>query len=102
MQLTRRSAIARCDQHDLRNEPDLTVLAVLKPANLINHLWQRYSSTALFPLASGSAPIRKELASLYSHDLVRMENKMNHLIQRSLDRELKTLFLDFERLNISQ
>ncbi|RXK37429.1 exocyst complex component protein [Tremella mesenterica] len=79
------SALARLDQQDPKSEPDLSPLAVLKPADLIFHLWQRYATTALLPLAGSTATSRREIGSLNSHGVMRMEGKVNAVIQRGLD-----------------
>jgi len=79
------SALAKLEQHDAKLEPYLSVLAVLRPADLICHLWQRFTSTALFPLTASTTAVRKEMATFHSHNVVRMEGKVNAVIQKSLD-----------------
>ncbi|WVR04528.1 hypothetical protein IAU60_001532 [Kwoniella sp. DSM 27419] len=79
------SSLARLESHDSRSEPDLQPLSVLKPADQICHLWQRYSSTALLPLAGSTVAIRREMGTFNSHNIVRMEGKINSVIQKTLD-----------------
>ncbi|ORY27739.1 exocyst complex component Sec10-domain-containing protein [Naematelia encephala] len=79
------SALAKMENAESKLEPDLSVLAVLKPADLICHLWQRYGSTALLPLASSNIAIRREMATYNTHNVVRMEGKINAVIQKALD-----------------
>jgi hypothetical protein len=74
------------DNQDAKLDPDLQPLTVLKPADLICHLWQRYSSTALLPLASAPT-LRKEMSTFGQHNIVRMEGKINRVIQKALDSE---------------
>lgn len=79
------SSIARLDQSDNRTEPDLAVLGVLRPTDLVCHLWQRYSSTALIPLTSSAATVRRELTTFNQHNVVRMEDKINAVILKAID-----------------
>lgn len=79
------SCLARLDQSDTRAEPDLTVVSVLRPADLVCHLWQRYSSTALVPLTGSAAVVRRELATFNQHLVVRIEGKINAVIQKAVD-----------------
>jgi hypothetical protein len=82
---TNASALVRLEAADTKIEPDLTPLATLKPADLICHLAQRYASTALLPLSGSSVPLRREMVTSNSHNIVRMEGKVNALIQRAID-----------------
>ncbi|OWZ69775.1 hypothetical protein AYX14_04824 [Cryptococcus neoformans] len=79
------STLARLEQQDSKTEPDLQPLAVLKPVDQICHLWQRYTTTALFPLAGSNVPVRREMTTLNSHNVVRMEGKVNNVIQKAID-----------------
>lgn len=78
------SALARLEQYDGRTEPELSVLTVLRPADLVCHLWQRYTSTALLPLATSPA-VRREMSTFNQHNTVRMENKANAVLQKAVD-----------------
>lgn len=42
---------------------------------------------ALFPLAGSNVPIRREMITLNSHNVVRMEGKVNNVIQKAIDSE---------------
>ncbi|ORX34489.1 exocyst complex component Sec10-domain-containing protein [Kockovaella imperatae] len=79
------SAVALLENQDSKAEPDLTVMGVLKPADLICQVWQRYTTTALFPLTASSAVIRREMGQSNTHHIVRLEGKINSVIQKSLD-----------------
>jgi hypothetical protein len=82
------SALAKLENLDSKVEPDLTTLTVFKPADLICHLWQRYTSTAIIPLAGSNVAIRREMGTFNAHNVVRMEGKINAVIQKALDSEL--------------
>jgi hypothetical protein len=79
------SALARLEGVDTKIEPDLTPLCTLKPADQVCHLWQRYAATALLPLAGSSAPLRREMITSNGHNVVRMEGKINTVIQKAID-----------------
>jgi hypothetical protein len=85
--LTGDRAAAKFDMHEGKAEPDLSPLGVLKPADLICHLWQRYIGTAILPLAGTSVSIRREMATFNTHNIIRMEGKVNAVVQKSLDGE---------------
>lgn len=42
---------------------------------------------ALFPLGGSNVPIRREMITLNSHSVVRMEGKVNNVIQKAIDSE---------------
>lgn len=79
------SGVAKLEQGDPRAEPDLGVLNVLKNANLVCQLWQRYSSTALVPLTSSAPVVRREMTTFNQHNVVLLEGKINALVQRAVD-----------------
>ncbi|KGB80239.3 exocyst complex component protein [Cryptococcus deuterogattii R265] len=85
------SAFARLEQQDSKTEPDLQLLAILKAADQICHLWQRYTTMALFPLAGSNVHIRREMITLNSHSVVRMEGKVNNVIQKAIDNVISWL-----------
>ena len=70
---------------DNKNEPDLSPLSALRPSDLICHIWQRYASTALLPLAGSNTTTRREMITTNSHNVVRMEGKISTLIQKAID-----------------
>lgn len=52
---------------------------------MIMHLWQKYISVALVPLAGTSVTVRREMGIFNNHVRVRIEGKVNSIVQRSLD-----------------
>jgi len=48
-------------------------------------LWQRYISTALVPLAGTSVTVRREMGIFCNHVSVRIEGKINSIVQRMTD-----------------
>jgi hypothetical protein len=79
------SALAKLENHDTKVEPDLRPISQLKMADQICHLSQRYVTTAILPLSGSNVAIRREMGSFNSLNLVRMEGKINALIQKSID-----------------
>ena len=72
---------------DGKTEPDLSPLLVIRQADMIMHLWQKYISTALVPLAGTSVTVRREMGIFNNHVRVRIEGKVNSIVQRALDGE---------------
>jgi Exocyst complex component Sec10 len=81
------SSIARLETTDMKTEPTLQPLNVLHSADLICHLWQRYVNVALFPLASTSVTVRREMVVYNNQAVSRIEGAANSLIQRLVDCE---------------
>ncbi|CAK9784924.1 exocyst complex component Sec10 [Cutaneotrichosporon oleaginosum] len=79
------SGVAKLEQGDPRAEPDLGVLKVLKNANFVCQLWQRYSLTALVPLTSSVPVVRREMTTFNQHNVVLLEGKINALVQKAVD-----------------
>lgn len=79
------SALARLEQWDTKTSPDLTSIATLHPVDLVCNLWQRYSTTALLPLTSASVAVRREMTTFNQHSVVRMEGKINSVMQKTID-----------------
>lgn len=73
---------------DGKTEPDLSPLLVIRQADMIMHLWQKYISTALVPLAGTSVTVRREMGIFNNHVRVRIEGKVNSIVQRALDGEV--------------
>jgi hypothetical protein len=73
------------NDHSYKVEPNLMLLSVLKPADMIIQLWQRYISTALIPLAGTSVTIRREMIIFINHVFVRIEQKMNQISQKTIE-----------------
>lgn len=84
------SAQALVNSQDVRNAmlQDLSPLGVLRQVELIVQLWQHYVNTALFPLASSSVTVRREMAIFNNHSLLRVEGKCDAVLQRVTDSEL--------------
>lgn len=83
--LSTRSAIHQLSLYDGKSEPDLAPIAVIRVADMIMHLWQRYISTALVPLAGTSVTVRREMGVFNNHVSVRIEGKVNTIVQRTTD-----------------
>jgi hypothetical protein len=79
------SALARLETWDPKTEPELSCITVLHPADLVCNLWQRYTSTALVPLTSSAAAVRREMTTFNQHGVLRMEGKINAVIHKSVD-----------------
>ncbi|KAJ3756440.1 exocyst complex protein [Lentinula raphanica] len=79
------TAQARLEVNDPKTEPLLQVLATLKTADLVCHLWQQYVNTALLPLASSSVTIRREMLVFNNQTVSRLEGGVNQLIHRLTD-----------------
>lgn len=79
------SSLFQFEHQDSKTEPDLAALHALKPADMICQLWQRYTSTAMVPLASSAQAIRREMTTYNQHNVVRMEDKVNAVVQKSID-----------------
>jgi hypothetical protein len=82
------SALAQISNYDTRSEPDLSVLQVICSSDVIMALFQKYMSAALAPLASSSVTTRREMAIFVNHMTVRMEGRINELLQRLIENVL--------------
>lgn len=67
--------------YDSKSEPNLTPMRVIKWVDLIMHLWQRYIGTAITPLAGSSVTVRREMGIFNNHVVVRIEGKVNSIVQ---------------------
>lgn len=81
------SALHQLSLYDAKSEPDLSPIRVIRLADMIMHLWQRYIATALVPLAGTSVTVRREMGIFNNHVTVRIEDKVNSIVQRSTDGE---------------
>lgn len=81
------SALHELSLYDSKAEPDLGPVFVIRIADLIMHLWQRYIFTALVPLAGTSVTVRREMGIFNNQVVVRIEGKVNGIVQRSTDGE---------------
>ncbi|GAA5902521.1 hypothetical protein JCM8208_006909 [Rhodotorula glutinis] len=79
------TAIHQLSLFDGKAEPDLRPIGVIRLADMIMHLWQRYISTALVPLAGTSVTVRREMGIFNNHVSVRIEGKVNAIVQRTTD-----------------
>jgi|SRR6266436_2155325 len=79
------SALSRLEAADGKSEPNLQPLTMLRSVDLICHLWQQYVNMALFPLASTSVTIRREMNVFNNQTVSRIEGGANSLLQRIAD-----------------
>jgi hypothetical protein len=79
------SALHRLSLYDVRSEPDLYPIRVIRLADMVMHLWQRYIAVALVPLAGTSVTVRREMGIFNNHVTVRIEDKVNTIVQKSTD-----------------
>jgi hypothetical protein len=91
------SAIARLEVADPKLEPSLQPLEVLRSVDLICHLWQQYTNMALFPLATSSVTIRREMTIFNNQTVSRTEGAANTLIQRITDAIITWLSLQLSK-----
>lgn len=80
-----RSALLRLEAADGKSEPNLQPLTILRSVDLICHLWQQYANMALFPLASSSVTIRREMTVFNNQTVSRIEGGANSVLQRVAD-----------------
>ncbi|KAI9001347.1 exocyst complex protein [Trametes punicea] len=76
---------ARLDAADSKSEPSMQPLAVLREVDLICHLWQRYVTMALLPLASSSVTVRREMVVFNNQTVSRIEGAANQAMQKLTD-----------------
>lgn len=79
--------LARLDASDSRVPPNLNSLTVMRFVDLICHLWQQYVNVALFPLASSSVTVRREMAVFNNQTISRIEGLANQVMQKTTDSE---------------
>ncbi|EJD01579.1 exocyst complex protein [Fomitiporia mediterranea MF3/22] len=79
------TAYSKLETADPKAEPSLQSLSVLRLVDLICHLWQKYVSTALLPLASSSVTVRREMVIFNSQTVSRIEGAANALMNRLTD-----------------
>jgi exocyst complex component 5 len=78
-------ALAQLSAYDAKSEPDLTPMKVIRLADLTMHLWQRYVTVALIPLGGSSVTVRREMSIFNNHVAVRIEGKVNEIVQKATD-----------------
>ena len=79
------SAYAKLETADPKAEPHLQTLSVVRLVDLICHLWQKYVSTALLPLAGSSVTVRREMVIFNNQTVSRIEGAANSLTNRLAD-----------------
>ncbi|RPA93611.1 exocyst complex component Sec10 [Choiromyces venosus 120613-1] len=84
-----------------KGEPDLSYLHELKPTTTIMHLMFSFINTALIPLSQTSLTIKREMVKLTNTTLAALEQKVNGVIQKTIDLVLAhlTLLLSKQRKN---
>lgn len=75
----------RIETADSKSEPSMQPLAVLREVDLICHLWQRYVTMALLPLASSSVTVRREMVVFNNQAVSRIEGGANQVTQKLTD-----------------
>ncbi|KAI7934449.1 hypothetical protein MJO28_017082 [Puccinia striiformis f. sp. tritici] len=85
------TSLAQFSSYDLKAEPSLKPMTVIRTADMAMHLWQRYVTTAIVPLAASSVNIRREMSIFNNQTLVRIENKINSVAQKALECALSWL-----------
>ncbi|WAQ89859.1 hypothetical protein PtA15_11A551 [Puccinia triticina] len=79
------TSLAQFSSYDLKAEPSLKTVTVIKTADMAMHLWQRYVTTTIVPLAAASVNIRREMSIFNNHTMVRIENKINSVAQKAFE-----------------
>ncbi|KAI9878429.1 MAG: Exocyst complex component 5 [Pleopsidium flavum] len=72
-------------QESAKNEPDLSYLPNLRPAISIMHLMIACIHTVLIPLAASNLTIRRDMEKTTNIAVNRMEEKVNSVMQRTID-----------------
>ncbi|KAA1097249.1 Exocyst complex component 5 [Puccinia graminis f. sp. tritici] len=91
------TSLAQFSSYDFKAEPSLKPMTVIKTADMAMHLWQRYVTTAIVPLAAVSVNIRREMSIFNNHILVRIENKINSVAQKALECVLSWLSISLAK-----
>ncbi|ODO08976.1 hypothetical protein I350_02568 [Cryptococcus amylolentus CBS 6273] len=79
------SSLVLLSSQDPKTAPDLSPLQTLKATAGIHVLWQKYSGMAVVPLAGGNVGLRREMVGLGRHGVVRLEGKVNEVVQKGVD-----------------
>ncbi|KAL8699549.1 MAG: hypothetical protein Q9201_005951, partial [Fulgogasparrea decipioides] len=72
-------------QENAKADPDLSYVRTLKPAITIMHLLSTFIHTVLIPLAASNISIRKNMARSTAQTMDTLENKVNSVMQHSID-----------------
>ena len=78
------TALANADQ---KIQPSLQPLQVLRLVDLICHLWQQYVTDVIFPLASASVTVRRDMVVFNNQTVSRIEGAANAFLQKMIDGE---------------
>lgn len=76
-----------CTEQQSKGEPDLAFVLEIKPATKIMHLMFSFINTALNPLSQTSLTTRREMIKLTNTTLASLEQKINTIIQKTVDGE---------------
>lgn len=79
------ASAAEAAENAKRDAPDLSYMLQLKSAITIMHLMQSCTTTLLIPLASTSLTVRREMEKGARMSLLRMEDHVNIIEQRTID-----------------
>ena len=77
--------LAASQETATKSEPDLSYIPTLKPAITIMHLLSTFIHTILLPLATSNISIRKEMTRSTTQTLESLENKVNTILQHTID-----------------
>ena len=72
-------------QETAKNDPDLSYLIGLRSAISILHLMNTCIRTVLIPLATANVTIRRDMEKTANSAMDRMEEKVNSIMQRTID-----------------
>ena len=72
-------------QENIKTEPDLSYLDNLQAAITIMHLMLTCVNTVLIPLAASQITVRREMEKTTNLAMNQMEDKVNLLMQRTID-----------------
>ncbi|KAL8821251.1 MAG: hypothetical protein Q9223_000676 [Gallowayella weberi] len=79
------SDMAASQETATKSEPDLSYVPTLRPAITIMHLLSTFIHTVLLPLAASNISIRKDMTRSTAQTLENLENKVNNVLQHSID-----------------
>ncbi|KAI1786648.1 exocyst complex component Sec10 [Ganoderma leucocontextum] len=79
------TVLTRLETADSKTDPSMQPLTVLCEVDLICHLWQRYVTMALLPLASSSVTVRREMVIFNNQAVSRIEGGANQVTQKLTD-----------------
>ncbi|KAI4239966.1 MAG: hypothetical protein L6R40_005397 [Gallowayella cf. fulva] len=77
--------LAASQETATKAEPDLSYVPTLRPTITIMHLLSTFIHTVLLPLAATNISIRKDMTRSTTQTLENLENKVNNVMQHSID-----------------